>query len=138
MISVRRAQLPDLSGIVAYGRKAVAQTSYSNLPYNASNTRRFLQGAMKAPDMEVWIALRDGEVCGVLVGSVDVLLFSHVLVATDFAFAAEAGGDQLVDRFVAWAKQRGAVLIEMISSQEKDYDRYGLLLTRKGFQRSEP
>lgn len=128
--------MTDLSAIVAFGRAAVAKTSYGHLPYNANNTRRFLQGAMKASDMEVFIAIRDGQVCGVLVASIDILLFSHVLLATDFAFAAEAGGDLLLDRFIAWAHQRGAALIEMCSSQEKDYERFGRLLQRKGFTRS--
>jgi hypothetical protein len=136
VITVRKAALTDLSGIVEFGKAAVAKTNYADLPYNATSTRRTIQGWLKRPDMRVWIALRDGRVCGVLIGSVDTLLFSHVNLATDFAFAAEAGGDKLLDLFIAWAKQMKAALIEMVSSQENGYERYGRLLQRKGFVRS--
>jgi hypothetical protein len=135
-VIVRKASIADLSGIVAYGREATAKTAYGIFPYNATNTRRFVQGAIKAADMEVWVTVIDGKVRGVLIGSIDLLLMSHVLMACDMAFAAEAGGDLLLDRFIAWAKQRGAALIEMCSSQEHDYERFGKLLERKGFSRS--
>lgn len=136
MIIVRKAVLTDLSPLVAFGKAAIEKTNYRDLPFNSVNTRRFLKGAMDAPDMDVFIALRNGTICGVLVASADVLLFSHVVITTDLAFAAEAGGDKLLDRFIAWSKQRGAALIEMMSSQSEGYERYGRLLERKGFERS--
>lgn len=121
---------------MAFGKQAVAQTNYASLPYNAVRTRDFLKAALKAPEMEVFVAHHGSEVCGVLIASVDVVLFSHVLMATDLAFAATAGGDKLLDRFIAWARAKGATLIEMVSSQSQDYDRYALLLKRKGFEPS--
>jgi hypothetical protein len=138
VIQVRRATLTDVSHIAAFGRKAVEGTCYRELPYNAGRTRKFLQGAIspRAPDLEVFVALRGNDVCGVLIASVDVVLFSHVLMATDLAFAAEAGGDKLLDRFIAWAKEKGAVWIEMVSSQAEGYDRYAKLLQCKGFEPS--
>jgi hypothetical protein len=136
VIHVRRANELDLSNIVAFGKQAVAKTSYASLPYNASKTRAFLKGAMKDPSVQVFVAIKDHNVCGVLIGSVDVVLFSHVLMATDLAFIADAGGELLLDRFLAWAKQRGAAIVEMVSSQAEGYERYSRLLEHKGFERS--
>ncbi len=77
-----------------------------------------------------------GTGCGVLVATVDVVFFSHVLLATDLAFAATAGGDRLVDAFVEWARTKRAVLVEMMSSQDEKFEQFGRLLRRKGFTRS--
>jgi hypothetical protein len=135
-VIVRRANELDLSRIVAYGKEAVAKTSYVELPYNASATRTFLKGALRDPSMAVFVSLKQSQVCGVLIGSVDRVLFSHVLMATDLAFAADAGGDLLLDRFLAWAKAKGAALVEMVSSNAEGFDRYSRLLEHKGFVRS--
>jgi hypothetical protein len=133
MIS-RRATSFDVSGICAFGRAKHAESNYS-APFNSVWFRKVLTGALKDPDQCVFVALKDGEVCGLLIGCRMPMLFSPQYCATDQVFVADAGGDQLLDRFMDWCQKNRVVRIDMGNSQR---DRQGLdrLMARRGMQRA--
>ena len=135
MIHVRKAGLTDLSAMVAWGKEAHARSNYADIaPFNAVMTRQFLKQAMTQPEEALFVALNP-KVCGLLAGVVDVYPFSHTVFATDVLFVADQGGEKLLDAFIAWAKRRGARVMESFPSQSDRYDTLAHLFERKGFER---
>lgn len=135
MIAVQLASLPDLSHMVAFGASAFAASNYSELGYNAVIARRTLKNAMSDNSMRVFVAKRNGQVCGVLIGSIDPMPFCGGLSATDLVFIAYAGGDLLLDAFLDWCKVRRVTRIDCGVSQADD-KRVERLFRRKGFTRA--
>lgn len=110
---VRKATLNDLSEIVAFGRRMIEQTNYAPFGYNAVIARRTAKEAMTRPDSRVWVAERDGAICGLLIGEIGAMPFSAHMAATDLVFVAEAGGDMLLDAFVEWCRLCKVARIDM-------------------------
>lgn len=117
------------------------QSEWAWVPFSPSKLRKTLKMMMRKPDFCVLMAERDGEPCGLLYGMVDQMLYSNTLYATDIEFAAEAGGDQLLDHFREWAKGAGAkVLVMGVSNsgreQAKDrfFSKHGLTRTGGVYQ----
>jgi hypothetical protein len=135
VIQVRKAGLPDLSALCAFGKEQHARSNYAECaPFNAVMTRQFFKGAMTAPDHGFYVAT-DGTIRGLLLGHISTYPFSHVIYATDVLFVAEAGGDLLLDAFTAWARRRGARIMESAPSQSDRFDSLSRLYERKGFVR---
>lgn len=132
----RLALLTDLSAIVAFGKGAHERSNYRDIRYNAVHTRRVVKDAIRDPDSCVYIALRGGNVCGLLIGNVSPLPFSPLLAATDMVFVAERGGDMLLDLFLKWAKRMKAVRVDLGVSDDDPGDRVGNLYQRKGLRRA--
>jgi hypothetical protein len=92
------------------------------------------RGAVMLKGQDVLIAEReDGSLCGFLIAMTIQLPFSPRRYATDGAFWAEQGGDRLLDAFIAWARTKHVVRIDMSVSQDDSKRRLDPLYLRKGF-----
>ena len=83
----------------------------------------------------MFVAKRAGKICGMLIASVDQLPFSRRKSATDVIFAADAGGELLLDAFLAWAKAKRVARVDMGVSQD-DNRAMDVLYRRKGLIRT--
>jgi hypothetical protein len=134
-ISIRLAHLGDLTRLVMFGRRAHADSNYSDIPFNADITRNMFRGGVVMKGQDVLIAERaDGSLCGFLICLSVPLPFSRRRYATDGAFYAEQGGDKLLSAFVAWAKTHHVARIDMGVTQDDPKGRLSRLYSRKGFQ----
>lgn len=137
MITTRLANLGDLTRLVMFGRKAHADSNYSDIPFNAGVTRDMFRGAVMLKGQDVLIAERgDGSLCGILICMAIQLPFSSRKYATDGAFYAEQGGDKLLDAFLDWARSKHVARIDMGVSQHDPEHRLDALYTRKGLART--
>lgn len=135
-VTVRIAGLTDLSALCAFGKEQHAKSNYAEIaPFNSVMTRQFFKQYASQPAQLLAVAHNRSGVCGLLAGHVDTYPFSHTIYATDVLFVAEAGGDLLLDFFIAWAKRRGARVMESYPSQCDRYDTLAQLYARKGFTR---
>jgi hypothetical protein len=136
-ISVRLAHLGDLTRLVMFGRRAHADSNYSDIPFNANVTRNMFRGCVLLKGQDVLIAEReDGSLCGFLICMAIQLPFSLRKYATDGSFYAEQGGDALRDAFIAWAKSKRVARIDMNVSQagqDRSIDRF---YRARGFERT--
>lgn len=135
---VRLAKPTDLSHIVAFGARVIPGTNYAPLGYNAVIARRTAKSCMTDKDSRVWITEdAHGAIRGLLIGQIGQVPFSHYLAATDLVFVAEAGGELLLDAYVAWCKLRGVARIDLGASAGAGRDAaLSRLLRRKGFARA--
>lgn len=136
MVAVRLAKLSDLSAIVAFGAAKLApgSSTYDGIPYNAVIARRTVKRCMLDPQARVWVAERDGALCGFLIGEIGEMPMSHYMAATDLAFLADAGGNLLLDAFVAWCKlHRNVARIDMGVSASRPSPAFARLFRRSGF-----
>jgi len=136
-IAVRLAHLGDLTRLVMFGRRAHADSNYSDIPFNADVTRNMFRGGVLLKGQDVLIAEReDGSLCGFLICMAIQLPFSRKKYATDGAFYAEQGGDVLLDAFIDWARARHVARIDMGVSQYDPGQRLDALYARKGLERT--
>lgn len=134
-ISVRLANLGDLTRLVMFGRRAHADSNYNDIPFNAIYTRNMFRGCVVMKGQDVLIAERaDGSLCGFLICLSVPLQFSPRRYATDGGFYAEQGGDKLLSAFKAWAKTHHVARIDMCVSQADPNGRVSRLYLRKGLQ----
>ncbi len=136
MIRVRLAKITDLSEIVAFAARKLAPgaSTYDGIPFNAVIARRTAKRCMTEELSRVWVAERDGKLCGFLIGEIGEMPMSHHMAAQDLAFLADAGGDQLLDAFVAWCKLVPNVArIDMGVSASRPYPAIGRFFRRRGF-----
>lgn len=131
---IRRATQFDVSSICAFARRKLEESNYAS-GFNAVWFRKTLTAAIRDSDQCVFVALRDGEPCGLLVGCRMPQLFSPQYCATDQVFVADAGGHRLLELFMGWCRSNRVVRIDMGNSQA---DRKGLdrLMRRHGMQRA--
>lgn len=132
---IRKATFADLSAIVACGaRWHAAGSTYDGIPYNAVIARRTVKRCLTDADARVWVAERDGEVVGFLIGQIGEMPFSHHTSASDLAFVAQAGGDELVAAFIAWCRLRRVARIDMASSAMRASAVVRRFFRRAGFE----
>lgn len=131
---IRKATLNDIASILDFGRQKFMQSNMSEMGWNSVIARRTIKDAMTDPNQRVFLALKDGNVSGCLIGQIYHMPFSPCLCATDLAFVADQGGNRLVDEFLKWCKSRNVRRIDMGVSQEDR--RADNLYLRKGFKRA--
>lgn len=131
---IRKATLNDIASILDFGRQKFMQSNMSEMGWNSVIARRTIKDAMTDPNQRVFLALKDGDVAGCLIGQIYHMPFSPCLCATDLAFVADQGGNRLVDEFLKWCKSRKVRRIDMGVSQEDR--RADNLYLRKGFKRA--
>lgn len=134
-VIARKASLIDVSDIVAFGKSAHPDSNWGTIPFNAACFRQSVMRSLKDVDSCVFIARRDGDVCGLLIGCTTPLLFSPLYCATDQVFVARSGGDRLLRLFLDWCKTKRVVRVDMGNSQA---DRRGMdrLMSRYGMSRA--
>lgn len=141
MITVREAGPGDVTKLVIFSRKMHQQSDWNWVPFSPAALRKSLKSMIARNDYCVLVAEKDGAICGFLYGSVDEVIYGNTRFATDIEFAAEAGGDQLLDAFRDWAKGVGAkVLIMGVSNSGREavkdrfFSKHGLTRTGGVYQ----
>lgn len=132
MIARRGTQF-DVSGICAFGKRKHAESNYA-AEFNAVWFRKVLFGALKDKDQCVFVTVKDGEIAGLLIGCRMPMLFSPKYCATDQVFVADAGGDLLLDHFMAWCAKNRVARIDMGNTQQ-DRAAMDRLMRSRGMQR---
>lgn len=141
MITVRQASIGDITKLVIFSRKMHQQSDWNWVPFSPAALRKSLAMMVKRSDYCVLMAEKDGDLCGFLYGSIDTVIYGNTIFATDIEFCAEAGGDQLLDKFRDWAKSNGAkVLIMGVSNSGREaakdrfFSKHGLTRTGGVYQ----
>lgn len=128
--------LAEISALVAWGKEAHARSNYATCaPFNAVVTRQFFKGALSDPNHAFLVAKDGAAIRGLLIGHCDLYPFSHARFATDVLFVADAGGDALLDAFIAWAQRKRVAVIESAPSQSDRFDALARLFESRGFMR---
>lgn len=136
MVKVRLAKISDLTDIVAFAAKKLApgSSTYDGIPFNAVIARRTAKAAMTEKMSRVFVAEKDGKLCGFLIAQIGEMPMSHYMAAQDLAFLADAGGDLLIDAFVVWCRLIPKVArIDMGVSASKPSPAIRRFFRRKGF-----
>lgn len=136
MVTARPASLLDLSAMLVYARIAHERSNLAEFPYNSVIARQTLKTALREPNMAVFAAWRDNEVCGLLIATCDPMPSCAGLCATDIVFVADAGGPLLLPLFLAWVKRKRAKRLDMSVSQADPTGRIDALYTGNGLQRA--
>lgn len=136
MITVRPATLADLPAMLVLGERLYrASDQAAALPWNGVIARRTLRDALLDRDSQIFLAHRAGspDPCGILIGQLSASPWSAGVLASDLAFAAEAGGDRLLRAYLRWCRQRGARWVDLGVSQRGRPEAKTRLLRRVGF-----
>jgi hypothetical protein len=136
LITTRHASLGDVTKLVIFSRKMHQQSDWNWVPFSPAALRKSLAMMVKRSDYCVLMAEKDGDLCGFLYGTIDSVIYGNTMFATDIEFAAEAGGDQLLDTFREWAKNNGAKVLIMgvsnagrESAKDRFFSKHGLTRT---------
>jgi len=108
MIEVREVRPGDVTPLVRFYQASHAESEWSWAPFSAAAARRSIRTMMRRSDHVALIALRDGQISGLLFGTVGAVLYGRTLYATDLEFYAHGGGAELLQAFREWAQGKGA------------------------------
>lgn len=115
---IRDATHADIPRLLILGEQMHAESRYRGLPYSAEKMAGLFAGLVDGGDGCLLVAEKAGGVVGVFAGWCAPHYFTDARVASDFGLFVEPahrGGALaalLLRRFVAWARDRGAVLID--------------------------
>jgi GNAT superfamily N-acetyltransferase len=139
---LRAATIDDLPALVELGAVMHAESPrYARLRFDAGRLAQTLTGLLSTPDGFLWVAEREGEIVGGLAAVVVQHWCSADRVAADLALfmTPDARGTlapaRLVNRYVAWARERGAVHVQFGVSTGVHPEQTAQLLERLGFAR---
>ena len=127
MIAVEAFHRPDLTKLVKACRRLHQASNWSWVPFSSAAMRKSLLIMDRRPDYQVFVAKKDGEICGLLVGGIDTVIYGNTRIASDIEFVAEAGGNELIKVFREWAIAMGAKVRLMADSnggREDSKDRF--------------
>lgn len=120
-IMYRTATIDDLDTLVELGAEMAAESPrFSQLKFNAEKLRRTLYNLIDIPTGFVCVCDDDGTVVGGIAAICAPHWASDDLVASDLALFVRRDmrrsgriALRLIERYVSWATDRGAVLIQM-------------------------
>jgi len=142
--TIREAEPADLDGIMKMGERFVAETTYSKFitvdPAWASKT---VIDIVSNDDGAVFVVERDGKIRGMIAAQVYPHPYSGVRTATEAFWwvdpEARGCGLRLLSAMEAWAKGRGAKVIQMTAPTEsigRLYESLGYESVETSYQRS--
>lgn len=114
---IRPATIADLPRLIELGQAMHGESRFSHMRFEPSKVDAMLRMVIDRGCLIV--AERDGEIFGGFAGVLEQHWFSSDLIATDIALFVDPGkrgglaAANLVKAFVAWAKEKGAALIDI-------------------------
>lgn len=136
-ITVSALSIDDVVEAMALAHDAHATSNYSDLPFCGEHVARVFARHMTSPAAVALGAWRDGVFCGFLLASVEHSFCAPVPVASDTVFIVRPGSGfaaiRMIQAYVRWALDAGAVRISLGCSSGIDAGRFGRLLERSGF-----
>lgn len=132
---IREATEDDIFDILVLA-KEFSKEAPSTHTWNKEKTEAFLNSALLAPNMNIFVIDHDGEIEGAIVGLVAEMYMSHRVQATELAwfvsqeYRGKASSIKLLKKYEEWAKAMGANQVGMgdiaaIADLEKLYNRLG-------------
>jgi GNAT superfamily N-acetyltransferase len=130
-MTVREARPDDFPAILEMGRRFHEFSPWRDRPFSNDATLEMLQ---RITDSEDAVLFTNGS--GILGGVVAPIYFGGGTVAQELFWFADKGGRALLDAFEAWAKERGADGILMISLalDERTDQRMSKIYERRGYR----
>lgn len=127
-------KLLDIGDIIKFGEEFFKDSSYTG-DYIPSAVREFLLAAFQDNDVGAFVSKKDGEICGVLIGTVTQSFANFNKIAYDIVFIAKGGcGKELIDAYEKWAKKKGATKIILSSSAGRDLKSIERLYSMQGYK----
>lgn len=129
-MAVREATPEDFGAILEIGRRFHAFSPWRDRPFSDQATLEMLERITASDDA---VLLWNGS--GILGGLVAPIYFGGGVVAQELFWFADANGRELLDAFEAWAEDKGAAGVLMISLtiDERTDARMDRLYTRRGY-----
>lgn len=142
MITVRRAELRDAQDVVRMGADMAAEApSHTGLEFKQESALRTFVSMINDKNALVLVAEHDGEVIGMFAGvCLDHWCFAGK-TASDLVLYVRSGrrgglaGLRLVQSYVKWARDRGALRAYLSTSTGIEAERFAALFERTGFER---
>lgn len=138
---IRPAVIDDLPALLRLAELMHSESRFAGrYPFDHYKARELLDTAIWHPAWVVWVAEKDGELVGGLVGTISEQWFSRELVVQDLAVFVKPdarGGfiaARMVRLFHEWAVDRGAVDCEIGVNTGVHPERTGELLKAAGFE----
>jgi len=142
---IRRATVADLGRLVELARKMHAESRFRIYRFAEQKVRDMLQGLIDSPETGLVMVAVDrttGEIVGGMAAMCVEQWFSDEKVAQDLALFVDPdkrGGiaaARLVDEFLGWAYDMGAVTAELGINTGVRVERTALLFERMGMART--
>ena len=114
---IRKATAHDVPALIAIGKEMHAESWYAYLDFDADKLATVLLRLIDTGFLEV--SERDGEIDGGMAGIISEMWFCRELIASDLALFVRPGkrgsiaAARLVERFVGWARWKGAVEVNL-------------------------
>jgi GNAT superfamily N-acetyltransferase len=140
MTMIRAATHDDIPRLAELGRQMHVESRFARLPLDDGKVRALFVELIESADGLLIVAENGGEVIGGFAGYVCEHYFARTLVAGDYALfiAPEHRGGmaapRLLKAYVAWAKSRGAVMIQAGITTGVHVEATTQLYQRLGFQ----
>lgn len=116
---IRPATLDDIDTLVEIGAVMHAESRYRSLTYNPKKVRAMFEAAIDSPEGFVFVAVRDGNVVGMLTARISDHYFSDDQVAFDLhvyvvkEFRGGLSGPRLIAAYTHWAKAMNVKIVEI-------------------------
>ncbi|HFS8941461.1 TPA: N-acetyltransferase family protein [Enterobacter roggenkampii] len=140
---VRNATAGDIPALIELGARMYIESRYSqNSPFDEEKCADLARNIIASPAGCVLVAEKEGAVIGWMAGGIAEQWFSHQLMAFEYGlFVApehrgSTAGPRLAKAFITWAKEHGAVLINMGITTGVHEERTGEMYSRLGLKRS--
>jgi len=122
---IRKASLADVPAIEALGLRLKSKTLYATWRYDREAALKQIRSCVSGALGCAFVAERNGEICGVILGVAERMWFSNQRVASDLMFYSErpGAGYWLLRRFMEWAwsvPSVGQVMLGQSSGLEID------------------
>lgn len=136
-LTVRCSLQPaHFSEVLRFSAAAHERSNYSAFKFNSVIARNTLRACSMDGSMRIFTAWRDTCCVGILIGMIASMPWTAGMSATDLVFVADQGGDQLLERFVKWARDNKVVRVDMAVSDDAVRAGYDRFFKREGFNKA--
>jgi len=142
--NVRVATEKDIIDLTILGKQFVKESQYYDLlGWDASKVHITLTNAMEREDFEIFCFCCDSEVVGLLACFVTPCFFSETIQAVEMLWYVDPEhrgskeAQQLLDHYEEWAKEKKAVVVNLINLDVLNAEKVGRLYERRGYRQIE-
>lgn len=139
LYSIREATEHDVIDLAILGKEFVKESQNSFLGWNSSKVYDALFDAIQREDFHIVVLQADTEIVGMLVCFVTPCFFSDVKQAVEIVWyvTPEHRGSkkalQMLEHYEQWAKEQGAVCVNLVNLEILRGDRVAKLYKRLGY-----
>lgn len=113
-MKVTVANYGSVQAVVKFCKGQHAKSSWADLQFNPVQFKKNMAKIVREDGSDILMAKDDDDnITGILLATVDQLLFNKLIYATDMHFMCESGGILILKEFKRWAIEHGASKIIM-------------------------